>query len=179
MGTALRLAGDCLGRGAGKSASGEASAVKPGRAQHLAAASIALAAGRDLLHTHFVMEPGGLIRGRSEWAPAITSASVTRALTSEIARWSVTLASFTSRLAASAALQALPRGPGTAAWEEACQELASASQWLRAVDAACRAGRAAAQVSRDPLCRGCGRPVLAGGRGSAAAGQVQVRCPGV
>jgi hypothetical protein len=146
MGTALHLAGDCLSRGAGKPASGQASAVKPGRAQHLAAASVALAAGRDLLHTHFVMEPGGLMRGRSEWAPAITSASVTRALASEIARWSVTLASFTSRLAASAALQALPRGPGTAAWEEACQELASASQWLRAAGAAARAA-----IDADPV----------------------------
>lgn len=146
MGTALRLAGECLSRGAGKPAGSEMNAFKPGRGQHLAAAATALAAGRDLLHTHFVIEPGGLMRGRSEWAPAITSTSVTRALASEIARWSATLAPFTSRLAASAALEALPRGPGLTVWEEIRGEFASASQWLRTVGAA-----VGAALDTDPV----------------------------
>jgi hypothetical protein len=146
MGTALRLAGECLSRGSAKPAGVELSEFQPGRAQHLAAAATALAAGRDLLHTHFAIEPGGLIEERSEWAPAITSTSVTRALASEMARWSAILAPFMSRLAASAALEALPRGPGTAAWAEAYGELASASQWLRAVGVAARGA-----VDADPV----------------------------
>jgi hypothetical protein len=136
MGTALHLAGECLSRRADKPSGSETGAFKPGRVQHLEAAATALAAGRDLLHTHFAIEPDGLVRARSEWASAITSTSVTRALAHEIARWSAALAPFTARLAASAALEALPRRPGTAVWEETYGEFASASQWLRAVGAA-------------------------------------------
>jgi hypothetical protein len=138
MGTALHLAAESLSRGADNPDGGNVSVFKPGRAEHLAAAATALAAGRDLLHTHFAIEPSGLIEEMSEWAPAITSASVTRALAGEIARWSATLAPFTSRLAASVALEALPRGPGLAVWGEVCGELASASLWLRAAGAAAR-----------------------------------------
>jgi hypothetical protein len=147
MGTALHLAAECLSRGAGKPASGEVTVLEPGRAQHLAAAATALAAGRDLLQTHFDARPGGLVQGRSEWATAITSASVTRALAGEIARWSATLAPFTSRLAApAAAMAALPRGPGMTAGEETYGEFASASQWLRTVGPAVRAA-----LDADPV----------------------------
>jgi hypothetical protein len=101
------------------------------------------ASGRDLLHTHFDVQPGGLVEGRSEWATAITSTSVTRAVANEIARWSAALAPFTSRPAASAAMAGLPRGPGMAVWGEIYGELADASQWLRTVGPAVRAALAA------------------------------------
>jgi hypothetical protein len=146
METALSLAGECLSRGAAAPDGGEPGAARPGRAGHLAAAASALAAGRDLLHTHFTVGPGGWLRDRSEWAPAVTSAAVTRALADEIARWSAALAPFTARLAASAAFEGLPRGPGMAAWEEAFGDFASASQWLRTVGDAARAAHDADPV---------------------------------
>src|SRR5690349_2308086 len=45
--------------------------------QPLSAAADFLAAGRDLLQTHFATGPGGTWEGRSYWAPVITSQPVT------------------------------------------------------------------------------------------------------
>jgi hypothetical protein len=65
--------------------------------QHLAAADGYLAAGRDLLQTHFATGPGGT-RERRSWAPVITSPPVTAALLDEIAGCALRLAPWTARL---------------------------------------------------------------------------------
>jgi hypothetical protein len=51
----------------------------------LSAAADYLAAGRDLLHTHFIQDPAGVRAGTSFWAPVITSGPATAALLSELA----------------------------------------------------------------------------------------------
>jgi hypothetical protein len=66
--------------------------------QHLSAAAGFLAAGRDLLQTHFATSPGGTRERRSYWAPAITSPPVTAALLGEIAVCTLRLALWTARL---------------------------------------------------------------------------------
>ncbi len=66
--------------------------------QHLSAAADFLAAGRDLLQTHFATGPGGTGEPRSCWAPVITSRSVTAALLGEIAGCALRLAPWTARL---------------------------------------------------------------------------------
>ena len=67
--------------------------------QHLSAAAGFLAAGRDLLQTHFATGPGGTPEGCSYWAPVITSRPVTAALLGEIAGCALHLARWTARLA--------------------------------------------------------------------------------
>jgi hypothetical protein len=52
---------------------------------HLAAPADHLAAGRDLLQTHFTTGPDGTRTGTSHWAPVITSGPVTAALLGELA----------------------------------------------------------------------------------------------
>ena len=49
-------------------------------ARRLDAATAALAAGRDLLHTHVCAGPDGSPIDRSEWGPVVTSEPVARAL---------------------------------------------------------------------------------------------------
>src|SRR5256884_3831914 len=66
--------------------------------QHLSAAAGFLAAGRDLLQTHFATGPGGTRERRSYWAPVITSPPVTAALLGEIAGCALRLAPWTARL---------------------------------------------------------------------------------
>jgi hypothetical protein len=67
-------------------------------AQHLSAAAAFLAAGRDLLQTHFASGPAGAREGRSYWAPVITSQPVTAALLGELASCALQLAPWTARL---------------------------------------------------------------------------------
>jgi hypothetical protein len=67
-------------------------------AQHLSAAADFLAAGRDLLQTHFANGPAGAQEGRSYWAPVITSRPVTAALLGELASCALRLAPWTARL---------------------------------------------------------------------------------
>src|SRR5256884_7586478 len=67
-------------------------------AQHLSAAAGFLAAGRDLLQTHFASGPAGAQEGRSYWAPVITSRPVTAALLGELAGCALRLAPWTARL---------------------------------------------------------------------------------
>ena len=136
-GAALRIAADCLHRSSvDLCASEPVSKPAPARARHLADAATKLAAGRDLLHTHIVLNREGLAYELSEWALVVTSLPVTRALANEIAAWSGRLAPFTawlaglatshvSRLSADQLFELSPR-----------EELASASQWLRAATAA-------------------------------------------
>ena len=66
--------------------------------QHLSAAAGFLAAGRDLLQTHFATSPGGSRERHSYWAPVITSPPLTSALLGEIARCALRLAPWTARL---------------------------------------------------------------------------------
>jgi hypothetical protein len=66
--------------------------------QHLTAAAGFMAAGRDLLQTHFATGPSGTRERRSHWASVITSRPVTDALLSEIAGYALRLAPWTARL---------------------------------------------------------------------------------
>ena len=137
-GAALRTAADCLYR--------SAAGLRPPdlvrhpaspRARHLAGAAAELAVGRDLLHTHIVLDPAGYAQERSEWAPVVTSPPVTRALTAEFAAWSARLGPFTARLAD----LATPHMSRALADQLAVfypRKLASASHWLRAASAALR-----------------------------------------
>jgi hypothetical protein len=98
-------------------------------AAHLAAAAESLAAGRDLLHTHFLTGTSG----RSLWSAVITSLPVTRALLDEVARWSQQLAFLTGRLSLVPAGDAA--GPAFMP-----QGMASACHWLLAATAVIEAG---------------------------------------
>src|SRR5258708_21554433 len=53
----------------------------------LEAATKAIAAGCDLLHTHFAADPRGTRQQRSEWAPVITSPAMAKALLTEVSGW--------------------------------------------------------------------------------------------
>jgi hypothetical protein len=53
--------------------------------QDLDAAAVSLAAGRDLLQTHFALAADGTRQPRSDWAMVVTSPPVTRALLAELA----------------------------------------------------------------------------------------------
>jgi hypothetical protein len=97
-------------------------------ASGLDAAVIPLTAGRDLLHTHFATGRDGAQVARSEWAPVITSAPVTRALLLELGQWARTAA----RHGAGLALSGPPILRGT---EEQRRMLNAACQWLWILDA--------------------------------------------
>ena len=53
-------------------------------ARRLDTVTISLTTGRDLLHTHFAPGAGSSREHRSEWAAAVTSPAVTRALLGEV-----------------------------------------------------------------------------------------------
>jgi hypothetical protein len=93
-----------------------------------------LAAGRDLLHTHFAPGPRGRVH-RSAWAPIITSEQVNRALLAELGA----LARPVARYSANVALARVPGAPARAGQRRA---LNAACQWLwvfaASVDAAGR-----------------------------------------
>jgi hypothetical protein len=67
--------------------------------QHLSSANSYLAAGRDLLQTHFTTGPAGDRIGTSPWAAVITSPPVTGAVLTEFAGTARRLAAWTARLA--------------------------------------------------------------------------------
>ena len=135
-GAALRIAAGCLRRAAVEPVGDLVSGTAPQRARHLEAAATELAAGRDLLQTHLATDPDGLTLERSEWAYAVTSVPVTRALANEVGQWSLRLAPFTAWLADSAAAYARPDGPGQTLPVSVRTEFATASQWLQAAGAA-------------------------------------------
>jgi len=138
-GAALRIAADCLHRSAADlTASEPVSEPAPYRARHLADAATELMAGRDLLHTHITLGPDRLVQERSEWAPVVTSLPVTRAISNEIAAWSARLAPFTAWLAGLATPHISRRSADQLFVLSPREELASASQWLRAAGAALR-----------------------------------------
>jgi len=102
-------------------------------AGHLAAAVTLLAAGRDLLRTHFSTDPGGWPQ-RRDWAEVITSVPVTRALLAEAGGWSRQLAFLTGSLS-------LPSAPGPAVPPPVHQGLAGAYHWMLTGSAAITAGQ--------------------------------------
>lgn len=136
-GEALRIAADCLRRGAAAQGS-QAAVTASWRERHLADAAVSLAAGRDLLHTHRAPDPDGFFQDRSEWGPVVTSLPVTRALANDITWWSWRLAPFTAWLAGSASSYALPHTPDQAVSAAMRDELVSAGQWLQAARTAVR-----------------------------------------
>jgi hypothetical protein len=91
---------------------------------HLSSANSYLAAGRDLLQTHFTTGPAGQAAGSTWWAPVITSPRVTVALLAELRALSRQLGAWTAQLSRTGSLYAgLPAG--------ASHGLRSASRWLR------------------------------------------------
>jgi len=99
-----------------------ASQLRPpaGLAGELGRAATALAAGRDLLHTHLATSPDGQWLDRSPWAPVIRSPAVTTAVATQVMRWAGQAERIAARLAA-----ACP--PGSAAE----QGLQGATPWLK------------------------------------------------
>jgi hypothetical protein len=93
-------------------------------AGYLSAANSYLAAGRDLLQTHFTTGPAGQPAGSTWWAPLITSPPVTAALLAELAACSRQLGAWTAQLSRAGSLHA--GLPATAS-----QGLRAASRWLR------------------------------------------------
>jgi hypothetical protein len=114
-------------------------------AAHIADAAASLAAGRDLLHTHFVTAADGMRLSQSGWSAVVSSAPVTRALLDELGGWSLKLAYLTARLSGAPEAGA----PRTVL---AHQEVASACRWLliagTTVSAAQRANPARTSDSR-------------------------------
>jgi hypothetical protein len=104
-------------------ADGDAGAAHPVVA-HLAAAADHLAAGRDLLHTHFADGPAGPQTAASWWAPVITSDPVTAALLGELAGYTQDLAGWITTPA-----MRRPMRPG--APTSALLALCAAEPWLR------------------------------------------------
>jgi hypothetical protein len=138
-GAAVRVAAGCLYRAAADlGPGGPVSRPASSRARHLAGAATGLAVGRDLLHTHIATDPAGLARERSDWAPAVTSLPVTRALAAEIAAWSARLAPLAARLAGLAPPHISRRPADQLFLSSPREELASAGRWLRAASAALR-----------------------------------------
>ena len=136
---AARLA---LGRAAQNlhhAAAGTADAVI-GRAHpvvgHLSAAADYLAAGRDLLHTHFFVEPTGARTGASYWAPVITSGPVAAALLAELASYAQDLAPWITR-------QSGARQVGWGKLTSAQLALRSAEPWLQLAGTAIQAAQRA------------------------------------
>jgi hypothetical protein len=83
--------------------------------RHLSAAAGFLAAGRDLLQTHFASNPGGTRERHSYWAPVIISPPVSAALLGEIAKCALQLAPWTARLSMPEATAGdVPAGTGLA-----------------------------------------------------------------
>jgi hypothetical protein len=102
----------------------------------LGEAATSMMAGRDLLHTHQAATPDGWVGERSAWAPAVTSAPVTRALTAQVARWSGQVALIAARQAATCTTS--PSTPAGLA-----DGLQGAAQWLWLAQAAVRPAQAA------------------------------------
>jgi hypothetical protein len=113
-------------------------------AQHLSAAAGFLAAGRDLLQSHFASRPAGAQEGRSYWAPVITSRPVTAALLSELAGCALRLAPWTARLSVTETM-------GRDVPAATCRALLTASHCTWVAGAAVQAG----QRSHPPLSGAC------------------------
>jgi hypothetical protein len=101
-------------------------------AWHLDQVSASLAAGRDLLQTHLATDRRGERQLHSEWALALTSPAVARAVLAETR----SLARHMAPLGAGLALAPGPRGT-----PEARQKLNAACQWLWALASSVQAAQ--------------------------------------
>jgi hypothetical protein len=137
VGEALGMADGHLARAAAEIGDLAGTTI-PAGASHLSAAAASLAAGRDLLHTHFGIDPVGLTLELTEWAPVVTSMPVTRALATEIARFSDQLAPFTAWLAARSVPLETRHASDRARHALARDDLANASRWLQVAAAVVR-----------------------------------------
>ena len=111
----------------------EAGDDSPPAAMCLAAAADNLAAGRDLLHTHFTTDQFGWRHGTSPWAPAIASRHVNGALVSEIGSYAGRLAAWAIELAAADSAGRLP--------PQARVAISEGCRWLWVAEAAARVVR--------------------------------------
>jgi hypothetical protein len=116
---------------------------------HLSAAASHLAAGRDLLQTHFASRGEGSRGPASAWARAMTSRPVTNALLTEIGKLATQLAPWITRISLEN-----PADPGVPA--VAGMALHSASRWLWI------SGATAEAISRQQPPSPEGRLVLGG-----------------
>jgi hypothetical protein len=105
--------------------------------RHLSAAADLLAAGRDLLHTHFTGPPS-IQTARTDWAAVILSWPVSSALISEVAACARRLAPWAAQLPVTG-----PDEPGRSA-AAAAAGLRTGSRWLW------RAGAAVYGAQEDP-----------------------------
>jgi hypothetical protein len=103
---------------------------------HLSAAADHLAAGRDLLHTHFVTDPAGISVASSYWAPHVTCGPVTAALLAEVADCLHTLVPWIAAQARTGRVS-----PGTLT--SAHRALHTARPWLQAAATAIEAAQRA------------------------------------
>ena len=101
---------------------------------HLAVAADHLAAGRDLLQTHYTIGPSGDRAHRSYWAPVIACEPVTAALLAELASHARVLAPWAARLSISS-----PTDPSAPA--SACVALHTATRWLWIAGATVQTGQ--------------------------------------
>ena len=90
----------------------------------LDAAARSMTLARDLLNTHVAARPGGARLDRSEWAPAVTSVPVARALLFELAGWARQIAPHGGQLAVTA-MRGTP---------QTRHRLNAACQWLWVLD---------------------------------------------
>jgi hypothetical protein len=109
-----------------------------GDAQHAATACLAaaaddLAAGHDLLQTHFAIDQAGWRHGTSPWAPAIVSPPVGAGLITEIGGYAGPLAPWALQLAAAAPEGRLPARARAA--------IGAGCRWLWVAEAAARVVR--------------------------------------
>jgi hypothetical protein len=102
----------------------------PGTAVCLSAAAGNLAAGRDLLHTHFTTDQFGWRHGISPWAAAIASRHVNAALVSEMGSYAGRLANWALQLAAAGSAGRLP--------PQARVAISEGCRWLWVAEAAGR-----------------------------------------
>ena len=138
--TAVRWAVNCLRDGIG-TASGPKAGPGEVLAGCLGEVASSMMAGRDLLQTHLTATSDSW-PDRSAWAPAVTSGSVTRALTAQIARWS-------GQVALVAARQAAACTTGPPQHRGLVDGLQGAAQWLWLAQAAVQPAQAAEPVTGD------------------------------
>jgi hypothetical protein len=101
---------------------------------HLSAAADLLAAGRDLLQTHFASDPDGKQIQTSYWAPVITSWPVTAALLAELTSHLRQLAPWAAQLAMTGTQDSgVPTSESVA--------LQTASRWMQIAGAGVRAAQ--------------------------------------
>jgi hypothetical protein len=105
----------------------------PGTARCLSAVADNLAAGRDLLHTHFTTDQAGWRHGTSPWAAAIASRQVNAALVSEIGSYAGRFANW--------ALQLATAGSADTLAAQARLAISEGCRWLWVADAAARVVR--------------------------------------